>query len=318
MDTVSRIKNYRSDAPFSEKLRKNAIHYTGFAARAVFPIIHRVMKREKFKEGISVNLITKNDPWLYESLKSIEPYADEFVIIDSSSKKYLERNKRIFQGIKDKEVTYKEVEMDIFHARNYAHLLSTRNWILHWDGDMVAFDRGLRAFSSLMELISSLNPQYYYEIFFPLVNLGSDFTKVAKDKYHVEAWLYSNSTHFKWNLKKILKNNFRRIERPDFPLFYKKLYLNETYGLHLKFLSTDEKEAIKQLQFNWLSPEIKAEYGTYENFFSERKKGLNLQPSIDEQNIDRDIFDAIPVILEKYKNLQRNDIFERKESEMKI
>lgn len=68
-------------------------HYAGNATSSIFPAFHSLFSsREQFKDGISAVVITKDDIWLDEYLKSIENYVDELVLVDSSSEEYLKRN----------------------------------------------------------------------------------------------------------------------------------------------------------------------------------------------------------------------------------
>jgi len=69
---------------------------TGNILRKIYPPIHMIIQeKESFIDGISANIVTKDDIWLKESLYSIKDYVHEIVIIDSSSAKYREKNNDI-------------------------------------------------------------------------------------------------------------------------------------------------------------------------------------------------------------------------------
>ena len=61
---------------------------------------------KNFEDGISAVIITRDDIWLDESLKSVENYVDELVMVDSSSKEYLNRNVRLVSELNIPEKTH--------------------------------------------------------------------------------------------------------------------------------------------------------------------------------------------------------------------
>ena len=82
-------------------------HYVGNVASAIFPQFHSLFsRRENFEDGISAVVITRDDIWLDESLKSVENYVDELVMVDSSSKEYLNRNVRLVSELHIPEKTH--------------------------------------------------------------------------------------------------------------------------------------------------------------------------------------------------------------------
>lgn len=312
---MRKVKNYQNDAPLRLKLERIAIHYAGFAVRKLIaPIYSRFVEHPNYKPGISANILTKNDVWLREALISIKDYVDEFVIIDSSNEIYYNRNLRLLEELNLKNVKHVRKETDIYNARVLSHSLSEYSWILHWDGDMVAFDSGDNNLSHLINIVKELiNKRVYYEIFFPLVITGSRVDRVSIQGYQVEAWLYTNSPKFKWVLKKLGKGGEAYIERARFPLFYRKMYLDIPYALHLKFLFPIDKLVLKKVQYKWMNPDVREKYSNFEEFLQEQKSRLNVDDLItDDGDLDELKNGKLPKILEPYRKIELPDLINMK------
>jgi len=72
----------------------------GNVIRSLYPPIYMtVHEKESFIDGISANVVTKDDIWLKESLYSIKEYVHEIVIIDSSNTKYREKNNDVINKL---------------------------------------------------------------------------------------------------------------------------------------------------------------------------------------------------------------------------
>ena len=245
----------------------------GNVIRSLYPPIYMtVHEKESFIDGISANVVTKDDIWLKESLYSIKDYVHEIVIIDSSSTKYREKNNDIINELKREiEVKYIWKDLNITEARNLAQSLSTRSYILRWDGDMIAYTEGIESIERIFKMLNEFEyKKYYYEIFFQLIRMGySLMTITDKDtRYHREAWLYSNSKNMKWISKSLpLSLNARKIEQPLFPSYYKKKIVNEPFGLHLHLIQPKEKLIVKALYGFWMNPSIREKFTSYEEFY---------------------------------------------------
>lgn len=318
---MSKIKNYQNDAPLSLRAKRTVMHYAGFLVRGIIaPVYSKMVEDPKFKDGISANVLTKDDVWLREALCSIKDYVDEFIIIDSSNETYYNRNLSLIKELKLKNVKHIRKELDIYRARVLSHSLSEYHWILHWDGDMVAFDSGKNNILNLMNMIRKLSSKHsYYEIFFPLVITGSRIDRASIQGYQVEAWLYTNSPRFTWVLKKLGKGGEASIERAKFPLFYKKIYLETPYALHLKFLFPLDKLVLKQVQYKWMNPEIRKRYVDFDQFMRYHRSKLRVYDLIkDSGDLDEQRYGKIPAILEQFKGLELPELLTLKSKLDKI
>ena len=118
---------------------------------------------QHFERGFSFNIVTKNDPWLLECISSIIPYANEIIVIDSSDdNKYVAYNKKIVEMVSENtKIEYFLEDIRVTQARRKAKNNSGKEIIVHWDADMIAFDKGIGSFSEIMAAISPGNMKKY-------------------------------------------------------------------------------------------------------------------------------------------------------------
>lgn len=283
-------KQIPTDWPISKTLIPQMKHYLGNIVSAIIPPLYSLYRqREKFEDGISAVVITKDDIWLEESLKSIENYIDELVMVDSSSKEYLNRNMQLMSELSIPEKKHIARDLNKGEARKLAYDNCTRSWILVWDGDVVAMDDGRNNFSELMKLVRSLKiRKYYYKIFFPQILIGKNFNEVQKQHYHVEAWIVSNSRHFNWNPTKIW-------DRERIPIFFKKIDLDTPYALHINHVRSREMELNRVISIEWYKSQARGEDMIMRPFTEIIRKDFNNQ---DSQRLNR----MMRIHWERYRN----------------
>lgn len=300
-------KQIPTDWSISKTLVHKIKHYSGNIVSAIIPPLYSLCcQREKFEDGISAVVITKDDIWLEESLKSIENYIDELVMVDSSSKEYLNRNMQLMSKLSVPEKKHIVRDLNKREARRLAYENCTRSWILVWDGDVVAMDYGRNNFSELIKLIRSLEIwKYYYKIFFPQILIGKNFNEVQKQHYHVEAWILSNSRHFKWDPRKIW-------DRERIPFFFKKINIDTPYALHINHIRSREMELNRVISIEWYKSQARGEDIDYETFYRNYPKGFQEQRSLEVEPYDEDSLGKIPKLLEKYRQLEYNQILQAK------
>lgn len=312
---MPKVKNYPPNAPASLKLKRIAVHYAGSVIRSIIsPIYSQFVEKVPYQDGISANILTKNDIWIRESIESIKDFVDEFIIIDSSDEDYYQRNAKLFKELRLKNIQHIRKEIDIYSARVLSHSMSKYRWILHWDGDMVALDSGKNDISNLFKRLKTISgKKTYYEIYFPLAITGSTIEKMSTQGYQVEPWIYSNCDKFKWELKKLGKSGNASIERAKFPLFYRKIYLNTVYGMHLKYLFPIEKLITKKVQYLWMNPDIREKYSSFRDFIEYYKKRISVDDLIsDFCDLDETNMGKMPKLLEPYVGLDHESIVNKK------
>jgi hypothetical protein len=304
-------KSIPKDWPVSKVLQQKAKHYFGYVASALLPRIHFLYSaREKFDDGLSAVVITKDDIWLSESLKSIEKYTDELVIVDSSSSEYLKRNKQLLSELHIPLKKHIVRDLNKRDARRLAYENCTRNWILIWDGDVVAMDNGINDIANLIKYLKELNrKKYYYKIFFPQILIGKNFREVQKQQLHLEAWVVSNSKHFKWDTKKIW-------DRPIIPLFFKKIVLITPYALHINHIRPLEMEINRTISIEWYKSQARGEDIDYETFYNSYPIVPKPAKLPEGEPYSEHILGRIPKLLQKYINLGYEEILNQKHQEI--
>jgi hypothetical protein len=297
------------DWPASKVISHKIKHYLGNIVSSIYPQLYSLhCRREKFKDGISAVVITKDDIWLDESLKSVENYIDELVLVDSSSEEYLKRNIELVSELRIPEKKHIVRDLNKREARKLAFDNCTRSWILVWDGDVVAMDEGINNISELMKYVMSLDTRkYYYKIFFPQILIGKNFRAVQKQQHHhVEAWIVSNSRYFKWNPRKIW-------DQATIPLFFKKKVIEVPYALHINHIRTREMELNRIISVEWYRSQERGENIDYKTFY-ENHEGISKLPKFPEgEPYDENSLGKIPKILDKYRNLEYDQILELKQ-----
>ncbi len=210
-------------------------------------------------------------------------------------------------------------DLNITEARNLAMSMSNYSYILHWDGDMIAFSSGANILGNLTEMIKNEQKfrKYYYEIFFTVLRMGYSLNKVTdKDsRFHREAWLYSNSAKMRWESKPLpFSKGDKRIDQPIFPLYYRKLVINKIYGLHLHLIQPPDKLKKKVLYNYWTNPEIKKKFRNYEEFYETYMNKISNDDIFAIKEFDLDGI-QITDILNKYREMSYYDIIKAKASE---
>jgi glycosyltransferase involved in cell wall biosynthesis len=204
------------------------------------------------KFGVSALVRIRNEPWIELSLLSIKDFADEIIVVDSSTDDTPERVKR---AVKEHELQLKYIYKvcDLREAWQIALDKSSYEWIMKWDGDFVAY----RHINRLKQTLAKLPKKKYYVIEFPHICLDIDFYHINKDSpYQVEGWLFKYSPF----LKDI-------IEFKPFPKFIEKKFLNTVYVMHLRSVKPPLRLLQDSaLQGDWIREKDKDNYESFEEF----------------------------------------------------
>lgn len=216
------------------------------AARSVLATLPKIglVRRPSFhKDGISVILPVKDEEqWIKPSILSIEPIADEIIIIDSS----IEDNTT--EIIKSLAMRINKIN----HIRFYwqgpnAFALSCHiglacanyKWIFKWDSDFVA--KSKEALIDWRNRLSQLDQCMYYVIDIPRINLEGDLFHQPKTcPFGIfETRLFTWSSELKW----VLKDNYweqvcgDNIWGQRFPPWYKIIRWHDPYIFHCNIKS---------------------------------------------------------------------------------
>lgn len=205
------------------------------------------------KNGISAMIMTKNEEeWIDLNLQSLKGFADEIVIVDASTDETPEiiektasrysLNVKLIR-CKSDQVMGKTKE----HAEhsNIALKNTSFHWVVWWEGDLIAKE----SIMNLKKEILSLNPNIYYTIPLPTVNLEVDIFHQRRDgKLNIESRLntYSDSLVFE---------DKGRFEVLQIPFYYKPIYRyilrRPYYVFHMVSVKNAKKLLFRSFWTDW-------------------------------------------------------------------
>ncbi|MGD0071371.1 MAG: glycosyltransferase [Candidatus Bathyarchaeia archaeon] len=205
---------------------------------AVLPKLGLVKKPNFHKEGITFIIAVKDEEqWIKPCILSIEPVADEIIIVDSSIQ---DNTTNIIESLAKKCDKIKHIQ---FYCENvHAFALSLHiglvnanyKWVFKWDGDFVA--KSPEALMEWKDRLGRLDKKEYFVINLPRVNFEGDLKHQPKNcPFGIyEARLFTWSPELKW----ALKNNYWEQVCGDsvwghrFPPWYRILRWREPYIFH--------------------------------------------------------------------------------------
>jgi hypothetical protein len=270
---------------------------------------------QHFERGFSFNIVTKNDPWLLECISSIIPYANEIIVIDSSDdNKYVAYNKKIVEMVSENtKIEYFLEDIRVTQARRKAKNNSGKEIIVHWDADMIAFDKGIGSFSEIMAAISPGNMKKYVE--FPLLTPCTDLGKVATKPIDIEPWIFSNTVKELYKPRPSDKNSEEMVEGFTPPKYYKRISLDFFGAVHMRRLMPPEKAYYKKYQGYLLNEKFMEKYKDYNNLKE------TFHAAIPEENpicVDHDdkLHGPYPLELERFVNLPHDELLSKKLNEI--
>ena len=214
--------------------------------------------------GISLCVRTKNEEWIDLSLQSVKEFADEIVVVDTST----DNTPDIIRQVSSKErlnlklIRYDEKTQSVLsdgqtytEQSNIALDNTSYRWLFKWDGDMIARTSGNFNITRLRERILNLNNKKHYIIFMTYANLDYDF-------YHTldKDFVPSREAHLFTYSPKIRFTNRGRFEELRVPLYYKPLIFNDIYIFHLRAVKSAVRLLYRRFWTDW------RELGNYTRF----------------------------------------------------
>lgn len=245
------------------RLRKTLLHAGEVAATKSVKTSSGPKESGDRNEGISALVRTHNESWIEPSLKSIDNYVDEIVIVDSSTDNTTNKINSIKNSLTS-DIIHVEEELDLHKASNLAIELSNREWLLKWDGDFIA--RSDEDISIIFDEIRDCDK--YLVISFPLLSFVGDLNHVQGDRiFHIEPWLFRHSNAVSYN-----KSSLFGMEFLSYPVSkYVKTYIDEAQGIHLHSVKPPKHYMMMRYQARWqfLSNEEKQRYDSMHDYLSE-------------------------------------------------
>jgi len=230
-------------------------------ALCYLPYIGLIPKPSR-KNGISVRITVKNEEeWIGLNLISIKDFADEIVIVDVSTDKTPEIIEKVAAkyNLNLKLIHYEPDQATGTageHAEHANTTLKNTNfrWVLWWEGDYIA----KKSIMDLKKEILSLNPNIYYAISLPAINLEGDiFHQIRDGMLNIQ----SRSHTYSDALRYVTKEGFESLH---IPLYYKSSYeyifKKQYHVFHMSSLKSAERILFRKFWIKW------RELGNYNKF----------------------------------------------------
>ena len=261
----------------------------------LFSFVPEPSKLER-EEGISALVVSRNEPFIEPSLKSILNIVDEIVLVDSSSGKWKKQVHKVSKI--SKKINLVSTEPDYEKQMKIGFSLTKKKWILKWDADFVGFSK----IDELRNMIDSLVPSKYYVFYFPVINLELDFFHTdPKSRFHLGHRLFhysprllSPTTSLLRTINKIYmrtKGLFpARTAYGPIPIWYYRKTLNYPYAVHLKSIKPRKRIVERRFQHLWtILPSFRKKiHGNLDNFVDVQLKKMDVSyDDIYEIIIDR-------------------------------
>jgi hypothetical protein len=223
-------------------------------ALSYLPKLHLVPKPDR-PNGISLIVRNKNEEWIELSLISIKDFADEIIIVDTSTDDTPKRIEKLakeyalnvkFIRIEDRSGSLLSDGNTYTYQSNLALKNTSYRWIFKWDSDFIARTSGPYNIKKLREKILNLDPSKYYMVYLSFVNLHCDIFHTYPGGVGLsrEAHLFTYSPNLQFK-------NIGRFERLSLPMYYKPLYINEIYIFHLATVKNARRLLFRRYWTDW-------------------------------------------------------------------
>lgn len=225
------------------------------------------------EEGISALVLLRNEPWIEPSLLSIKDFVDEIVVVDSSTD---DTPRKVRQMADEHGLNLKYTHMKPDYSKQFeiAIKMSTREWLLKWDGDFIAYLSGRRDIRRLKDVIEKFPKEKYYFVEFPIFQVDLDLFHMPKDPYHTEAYLFKYSPFLVERshpnarvLRRYLRTAIKKTLPPrgphvPFPYWYERIALTQVFIMHLRSVKSPLRLLERRYQAYWalMKLEVKRKY----------------------------------------------------------
>jgi len=244
-------------------LRQN-VYYFLSKITSFLDIFHSSSQRIN---GISIMMRVKNEEnWIEKSLRSIEKFADEVIIIENYSvDKTLEKIKKVMTDYSIPIKLYRSKTNDICELSNKALSYTSFRWIFRWDADFIAYISDQENIANLRNYLLSLPNKFY--LFYPItISFAGDLFHVKKNnELHSEGYIHT----FHKKLKYIKKRKFEVLK---VPLFYKIKRIYEIYFVHIGSAKSKERLVYRSFWLHWLKANKNGKYPKIKDYIVEQTK----------------------------------------------
>lgn len=256
--------------------------------------------------GISVMTRVKDEAdWIEPSIRSIMRIADEIVIVDNGSTDgTYEILEDIFSREKGMIKLWRLPDLNLCELSNFALNQTRFQWVLKWDGDMVARISGNYDIRNLRERLLSLDPRRYYIIYLRQINLAGDlFHQDPDEMVHIEEYIHTFSDKSRYI-------HPGRYEAIKFPKYYQPLFWYEPYSFHVN-VKPARRMLLRYFWEDWMALKDYQRFPKLEDYVSKKIREVFGTDSWEEaqklcvQKVCRDYIAYDSGIFGPYPNLLR-------------
>lgn len=269
-----------------------------------------------FPQGISVNIVTRNDPWFLESLLSILNLSDEIIVVDSSEEPYLSYNHKVIEYLNDDRIKYISRELNILEARRLAKSLSTKEIIIRWDADMIAFDGGKDPLSARLNKFANISSNRKFIVLFPIVTFFGDLDHVLSPPFQSEAWIFSNTKKELYRPRYEDSKIGTVLEGFHPPVYFRKYIIDSPLAVHMSLIMPVEKIIQKHLQKLWMNNSYREKYGTFQEMRDEIGKNIKIENQYRTVKFSDSIQNPLPRLLSRFEGMTSKTIIEQRMGEI--
>jgi glycosyltransferase involved in cell wall biosynthesis len=202
--------------------------------------------------------------WVTLSIQSINTIADEIVVVDNGS---TDETYDILTELTSQENApirlLHRPDLDLCALSNFALNETRFQWVLRWDGDMVAHTTGRHSISNLRDRILSLDKRRYYLIYLRHINLSGDlFHQDPNEMVHIEEYIHTFSPGARYV-------HPRRFEAIKVPRYYRVLFWYEPYSFHVN-VKPARRMLLRYFWADWMELKDYQRFPTLEHYVSEK------------------------------------------------
>lgn len=269
------------------------------------PFLGLIPKPTKFRPlGISAMVRVKNVvDWIEASILSIKDFADEIVVVDNGS---TDGTMAVLKKLSNDRTLnlqlYNYPQVNLAVLSNIALSLTSYQWVIRWDADMVARTEGEFDIKNLRKLILSLDTTRYYIAYLRHVELTGDLEHQPKGRgFRCEDYLHTYSPSLKYVLK--ADRSKMVLERLKVPRYFKIIDIKGFHSFHINV--RPKKELLSQyLWHDWMNERNFADFPRLEDYVNYRiqKDWQGDKESAENSYLQKFCSKLVPYDREKFGN----------------
>jgi len=242
---------------------------------SLLPLVGLVPPSASLRQnGISLMMRIKNEEWIDLSLRSVKDFADEIVVVDTST----DDTPDIIRKVADEEqlnlklIEYEERTKSVLSTgetyteqSNIAMQNTSYRWLFKWDGDLIARTSGDLDIATLRERILNLNSKKYHVVFLAYANLDCDLFHTTD-----ESFAPSSESHLFTYSPRISFMDRGRFEEIRLPLYYKPVVISDIYIFHLRRVKSAPQLLYRRFWTDWRETGDYAEFPNLQDYVKYR------------------------------------------------